>query len=125
VSIALLLDENFPHSVGKALAAAGHDVLYVAFVAPGANDRAVLALACEQGRRLLTFDADFGDLVFHHGAVPPPAILYFRVHPVVAEEVLSLALRALGEAPEGSFAVVTREGTRLRPFGDLAAHGRP
>ena len=60
MSIGLLLDENFPRSVGAALAAAGHDVLHVASIASGANDRAVLALACERGLRLLTFDADFG-----------------------------------------------------------------
>jgi hypothetical protein len=59
--------------------------------------------------------------VFHRGVAPPPAILYFRLHPIVVPELLQLALRALVETPDGCFAVVTRDGTRLRPFAATAA----
>jgi hypothetical protein len=52
------------------------------------------------GRRLLTFDVDFGELVFSRGAAAPMAILYFRLHPIVMEEVLELALRAVAETPD-------------------------
>ena len=119
----LLLDENMPRSVAEGLAAAGHDVLPVATTAPGIDDRAVLALAREGQRWLLTFDADFGDLLFHKGAAPPPAVLYFRVHPIVATEVLALALRVLGEDADAGFTVVTREGTRRRPFASAVTDG--
>ena len=113
---AILLDENFPRAVANGLIVAGHDVEAVASSAPGLNDRGVLALARSRQRWLLTFDSDFGELVFHRGAEPPPAILFFRVHPIVVADVLDLALRALEEVPTGVFAVVTREGTRSRPF---------
>ncbi len=116
MTLAVLADENFPGSVIDALSAAGYDVLSVARTSPGINDRAVLELARQTSRRLLTFDADFGDLVFFHGAPAPVAILYFRMHPIIAEDVLEAALRALPETPEGYFAVVGREGTRLRPL---------
>lgn len=116
MSLALLADENFPGHVIRALVAAGHDVLSVASVSPGISDRAVLELACRSGRRLLTFDADFGDLVFAQGAEAPVAILYFRLHPIVVEEVVQPALRALKGVPDGSFAVVSRDSIRLRPF---------
>lgn len=116
MSRALLADENFPGPVIRGLAAAGHDVLSVAVASPGINDLAVLDLACRTGRRLLTFDVDFGELVFSRGAMAPTAILYFRIHPIVIEEVLQLALRAVSETPDGHLAVVSREGTRLRPL---------
>jgi len=116
VSRGLLADENFPGSVLRGLAAAGHDILSVAASSPGISDLAVLELACRTGRRLLTFDADFGELVFSRGAPAPTAILYFRLHPIVTEEVLQLALRALAQTPDGQFAVVGREGTRIRPL---------
>jgi predicted nuclease of predicted toxin-antitoxin system len=119
MSLALLADENFPGHVIRALVAAGHDVLSVASVSPGISDRAVLELARSSGRRLLTFDADFGDLVFAQGVEAPVAILYFRLHPIVVEEVVQAALRALKEVPDGSFAAVSRDSIRLRPF-DLA-----
>lgn len=113
---ALLLDENFPRSVADSLAAAGHDVVRVGVVAPGIDDRAVLELARVGARTLLTLDSDFGDLVFRQGAIPPLAIIYFRVHPLTAERLFELATRALEETPAACFAVVTPEGTRLRLF---------
>ena len=112
----LLADENFPLPVVNSLIAAGYDVLAVARVSPGLADQAVLQLACEEGRCLLTFDSDFGDLVFFHGVLPPPAILYFRIQPIVVGDVLAAALRALTEVPNGSIAVITREEIRLRSF---------
>jgi predicted nuclease of predicted toxin-antitoxin system len=116
VTFALLADENFPGPVIDGLVAAGHDVLSIARTTPGINDRSVLDLARQMGRRLLTFDSDFGDLVFFHAAPPPVAILYFRMHPIIVKDVLEAALRALTETPDGHFAVVGREGTRLRPL---------
>lgn len=113
---AVLLDENIPRDVAEGLLAAGHDVLSVAGASSGIEDRGVLALARKDQRVLLTFDSDFGDLIFQRDEAPPPAVLYFRVHPVVAAEVLSLALDALAQANEGCFVVVTREGLRSRPF---------
>jgi hypothetical protein len=51
-------------------------------------------------------------------------VLYFRVHPVVATEVLSLALDALAQVDAGCFVVVTREGLRSRPFDEPIVDGR-
>ena len=113
---AVLLDENFPGAVASGLMAAGHDVVSIASLAPGLDDRSVLAMARTEQRCLLSFDGDFGELVFLRGAEPPPAILFFRLHPIVTADVLDLALRALDEVPAGVLAVVTREGTRIRPF---------
>lgn len=112
----LLADENFPGLVIHELRSAGYDVLAVAEVAPGIGDHAVLALACDTGRVPLSFDADFGDLVFFHGAPAPPAILYFRMHPIIVEEVFQAALNALREVPSGHFVVVGHKTVRLRPL---------
>ncbi|WP_313950946.1 DUF5615 family PIN-like protein [Accumulibacter sp.] len=119
----LLADENFPLLVVKGLVAAGYEVLAVASIGPGLSDRAVLELAREQGRCLLTFDADFGDLVFFQGMPPPPAILYFRLQPIVIEEVLAATLRALTEVPDGCLAVITRNEIRLRPLSAVRSDG--
>lgn len=112
----LLLDENFPRGAAPALAAAGHDLAFVAVDAPGASDRAVLALARTQGRLLLTFDADFGDLLYRLGEPAPPAVLLFRLQPIVVDEVTALALRALQSPADGLFIVVTRDALRSRPL---------
>jgi predicted nuclease of predicted toxin-antitoxin system len=112
----LLADENFPGPAIRGLREAGHDVLAVREYNPGINDLQVLELARQTGRWLLTFDSDFGNLVYACGAEPPPAILYFRLMPIHIEVVLALAKRAVLEASAGSFAVISPEATRLRPF---------
>lgn len=112
----LLADENFPLSVIVALEADGFDVLSVARESPSIDDRAVLELACRTGRCLLTFDSDFGDLVFFRGAPMPVAILYFRFHPIITQEILVAAQKALQEVPDGYFAVISKDATRLRPM---------
>jgi predicted nuclease of predicted toxin-antitoxin system len=123
VTRVVLLDENMPREVGIGLSAAGYDVLTVASAARGADDRGVLALARQAARVLLTFDADFGDLIFQRGEAPPPAVLYFRIHPIVAAEVLRLALAALAQPNDGCFVVAAREGLRSRRFDAVADEG--
>jgi len=113
---ALLLDENIPRSAGVVLARAGHDVLHVGDVEPAADDRRVLGIARDTGRVLVTFDADFGDLVFHRGESPPPAILYMRLHPVDGVTAGSLAVQALALPVLGQFMVCTVDGLRRRPL---------
>jgi hypothetical protein len=67
----LLANENWPRPALLALRAAGLDVQAVAEFMPAASDADVLRGAAAQGRRLLTFDRDYGEPVFAR-AVPPP-----------------------------------------------------
>lgn len=113
---ALLLDENLPRSAAEALARAGHDVLHVAQAEAAADDRRVLAMARVQRRMLVTFDADFGDLVYRLGEPAPPAILYLRLHPIDGAAAAELVLQALGQPVLGQFVVCTPEGQRRRPL---------
>ena len=87
---------------------------------PGLNDRAVRGLARKEGRCLLTFDADFGDLVGMQGVSPSPTILFFRMQPLIFEGVLAAALRALAEVPDGVLAVIARNEIRLRPLPEVS-----
>ncbi len=59
-----LADESFPGDAVRALRNAGHDVAWVASDAPSSSDRIVLAMASWEGRVLLTFDKDFGELAW-------------------------------------------------------------
>jgi predicted nuclease of predicted toxin-antitoxin system len=119
----LLLDENFPHSAAQGLTQAGHDVQSMRTLDPGVPDLRVLALAREQGRCLVTFDADFGDLVFQHGAEPPQCIVYLRMHPIASDAALALTLQALEGPLDGVFIVATERGFRRRRFDGRAGDG--
>jgi predicted nuclease of predicted toxin-antitoxin system len=113
---ALLLDENMPRSAGAMLAKAGHDVAHAADMAPGADDMAVLALARVQHRVLVTFDADFGDLIYRQGVPAPPAVIYLRMNPIDGRQSGALAAAALQTSVVGHFVVCSRDGIRRRPM---------
>ena len=112
----LLLDENYPMDGARALEDAGPDVLRVADAAPSIDDRAVLALARREARVLVPFDSDFGELIYLHGELAPPAVVFLRLHPIVLDEVIAVTRRALDASPEGAFVVTTRDGLRRRPL---------
>jgi predicted nuclease of predicted toxin-antitoxin system len=67
--VRFLADENVPLPSVDALSAAGHDVVWVARETPGLADPRVLDQARRENRILITFDRDFGELVFARGAL--------------------------------------------------------
>lgn len=78
MTVRLLADENFPRPALLALRDAGLTVDSVSELMPGATDREVLLHAAEHASWLLTFDRDYGELVFARAVPPPIVILYFR-----------------------------------------------
>jgi len=63
----------------RGLRSAGHEVTYVAELAPGIADEAVLALARERNAVLVTADKDFGELVFARN-LPHAGVILIRLH---------------------------------------------
>jgi predicted nuclease of predicted toxin-antitoxin system len=78
-----LADECVDASLVTWLRSAGHDVVYMAEVAPAASDAEVARRAEQESRLLLTEDKDFGDLVFRRGAAVP-GLLLLRIAPEMA-----------------------------------------
>lgn len=115
---ALIVNENFPAPAVRVLRAQGIEVLSVQETMPGATDEAVLATACETGRWLVTFDRDYGELVFSRQCAPPPAILYLRQEPIPPTRPAEWVLELLAE-PEtalGYLVVVGERTARRRPL---------
>jgi predicted nuclease of predicted toxin-antitoxin system len=67
----------------------GDDVVYAAEVLVGASDEQVLKTALEQDRVVLTFDRDFGEMVFHQRLPAPAGIVLFPLHQQPPEATLS------------------------------------
>ena len=60
----ILANENFPLDAVVSLRAHGHGVCWVRSELPGVTDREVLRRATLEDRLIITFDKDFGELVF-------------------------------------------------------------
>lgn len=114
----LLANENIPLKTVEALRSAGEDVLSVTESSPGIADAEVLRLASAQGRVIITFDRDYGDLVFGRGLPPPAGVLYLRFVPKSPRELAAyvIDLKASGVQLEGRFTSASRKGIRQRPM---------
>ncbi len=74
----ILADENIPRVVVDGLRNEGYNLHWIAEAMPGASDEEVLAVAMEQERTLLTFDKDFGNLVFKTKLPAGSGIILYR-----------------------------------------------
>lgn len=116
----LLADEGVDALTVARLRADGHDVTYVAELAPGITDDAVLDLANADARVLLTTDKDFGELVFRLRRLPL-GVLLIRLPGVGSEaraEAVAQAVAAHAEQMVGAFAVVSPGVVRIRAQGE-------
>ena len=114
-----LADENVPRGSVLVLRAAGHDIVSVAETKPGASDREVLEMAVAESRILLTFDSDFGWLVYRASLEAPRGVILFRLVPAEPEEPAQLLLDLMRRRElelEGHFTVLDRERVRQRPM---------
>jgi predicted nuclease of predicted toxin-antitoxin system len=114
----LLADENVPGQVVASLRERGHDVLYIKESTPGADDRAVLALAQGQQRVVVTANSDFGELAFRSGLPAQCGIVLIRLDwtdPEADNQAVAAALTSRDDW-SGIFAVVERDRVRIRPL---------
>ena len=114
----ILADENIPAGMIAALRDAGHDVDAIAEIAPQSADDVVPATAVNRNLVLLTFDADFGRMIFAEGFRAPPAVIYLRSPPpspqIAIDRVLRVA-RADAPAIDGNFVSIDRKA-RYHPL---------
>ncbi len=73
-----LANENFPYPSIRLLRERGYEVISIGETQGGIADPQVLAFAVAEGLVILTFDRDYGELLFRYRLTPPPAVVYFR-----------------------------------------------
>lgn len=92
-----LANENFPLPSISLIRSSGYDVKSIGEEMKGVTDSEVVALAQREDLIILTFDKDYGELIFRHGLSNPPAVIFFRdkgSSPIFAGQLL---LRLIGE----------------------------
>lgn len=112
-----LANENIPLSTIRLLTESGHDVIRVADLMPGASDRQVIEKATNANRIVLTFDRDYGELIYRHKESSVPGVVYFRFTPVSPDEAGRILLDIIKEPKislTGKFTVIERDRIRQR-----------
>lgn len=115
----LLVDENVPIAALLALRSEGHDAVHVAESMKSASDEIVLGKAASEERILVSFDRDFGSLVYARKLPVPRGIVLLRFTPRSAAEVAELLVHLMKRAERtwvDRFSVIERERMRQRPL---------
>lgn len=93
-----LANENFPLASALLLQQEGHDVLFIAHVDSGAKDAEILQRARNELRFVLTFDRDYGELIYRQNKPTPPGVIYFRFDPTTPKEPAELLVDFCAQA---------------------------
>ena len=114
----LVLNENFPEPASKLLKDSGWDALCVGDFSAGAADTEVLARARQEKRCLVTFDTDYGELIFRRRLPPPPVVLLLRVASYRPADPAAWLTRLVESEhfDEGYFLVFDGNSLRRRPY---------
>ncbi len=113
-----LADENVPADAVEAARKAGYDLAWIRETSPSANDSAVLAMSLADGRVLVTFDKDFGEMAFRHGKTATCGVVLLRPRLRAPDYLARFMVAVLGQAVtwEGNFAVAKEGNLRVVPL---------
>jgi predicted nuclease of predicted toxin-antitoxin system len=114
-----LANEDVPLASIRRLRAAGYDVVSIIEDSPGAKDESVLSRAHAERRIILTFDCDYGELIYRRRLPTPAGVAYFRFAPSTPEEPAERFIELLEVDHiilEGQFTVIGHGWIRQRPL---------
>ena len=117
--IKLLANENFPYKSIFYLRDKGYDVLSIGIDNPSIKDSEIMDIAIKEERIILTFDRDYGELIFRHNYKPEKGVIYLRLveyepqEPgIIIEELLSTIEIDLSRA----LTVIDKNGIRQKKY---------
>lgn len=113
-----LADENFPQTSVRLLRAEGHEISSASLLYHGQPDENILSQAANEQSVILTFDRDYGKLIYQLNLPKPGGILYFRMQPLTPDEPAMLIFEMLRQnlQIEGLFTTFSRNRIRQRPI---------
>jgi predicted nuclease of predicted toxin-antitoxin system len=114
-----LANENIPILSIAHLRHQGYTVHSISEEFPGIDDRDVLKIAVERKAIILTFDRDYGELIYNKKLPTPPGVIYFRFvpfHPQEPAELLLAYLKIKEVDLTNHFNVLDRSKLRQRKF---------
>ena len=74
-----LANENYPYPSILLLRKNGLEVISISENWSGISDEEVLSKAVDENLIILTFDRDYGELLFKYKRESPPAVIYYRI----------------------------------------------
>lgn len=117
--IKLLADENFPLASVEIPEKEKYNILSISRSHSGISDMDIILLANQEKRLILTFDRDFGQLIFKDGLIPEFGIFYFRLqkfHPSQPAQITLDLLKKSDFEITGAITVIEENFIRQKKF---------
>lgn len=114
-----LANENVPNSSVEALKIAGFDITAIGVDNPGISDEQVMKIAIEEFRTILTYDSDYGELIFKYGYKPSAGVIFFRNQPSEPLETSKVLQRLISNHKlsfEQAITVIDTNSIRQKKF---------
>jgi predicted nuclease of predicted toxin-antitoxin system len=115
----LLANENFPISSIKIIEDSGYDIIAVGKDFAGILDSEVIEFAINEHRTIITFDRDYGELIFKKGYKPQAGVIYLRwdnFQPNEPGDYLVELFKSKDIHYEGMLTVIGVDNIRQRKF---------
>lgn len=115
--IKFLANVNVPLATIQKLQNEGFDVVSVGADFPSIKDEAVILFASTERRIIITFDRDYGELIFKRNLNAPLGVIYFRIQNFQPEEPAEILLNLLSSQDiefAGFFTVISEKNIRQR-----------
>ena len=112
-----LANENFPRPSILLLRQNGFEIKSIQEEFAGISDENVIKIANELNLIILTFDSDYGELIFKYSKLNPPSVIFFREKgntPYFAGNTLLSLFSSNKIKFENSFTVVEQNNIRQR-----------
>lgn len=114
-----LADENFPFASVEHLRKSGFDITCAGSDFSGISDSELVEIAIREERTILTFDKDYGELIFKHNKRPDCGIIFFRLvefTPAEPGQLLELVIGSNDFDPSGALTVIDRGSVRQKKY---------
>lgn len=109
----VLLDSCVWNGAKKPLKKAGHDVVWAGKLSKDPGDEAILDIAYQEERVLITLDKDFGELAIVHGK-PHSGIIRLVGHSALKQGPISVKVLDKYKEELESAVIITVEKARVR-----------
>lgn len=114
-----LANENVPISSVNALKKSGIDIIAIGVDNPSISDVQVMQIAIEESRTIITYDSDYGELIFKYGYKPKAGIIFLRNQPSEPLETAKILEKLISNPNllfDGALTVVDSNSIRQKKY---------